>query len=103
MAVKRTEVKLVASLLEQEAADTGELATSIITALDEKRKADDTHWCVVYSYAGTMQVLGTFPTKNKGIEAVYKIVSNEGNFPEFGPEVYVKQVRTMESIGESAY
>lgn len=63
--MKKTEVRLVAGLLESEAEDTGELAERIITALDEKRARDDTLYAVVTEWQGIVTMYGPFGTRNR--------------------------------------
>lgn len=65
MSVKKTEVRLIAGLLEEPAEDTGELATRIITALDEKRATDDTHWAIVAEWDGVVSMYGPYGTRNR--------------------------------------
>lgn len=90
MAVKKTEVRLVASLLESEAEDTAELATTIIEALDAKRLADDTQWCIVTQWDDVVSMYGPYPTRNRADKAVKSLVS-----PGFQPMTYaVRQLRT---------
>ncbi len=92
MAVKRTEIKLVASLLESEAEDTGELATRIIEELDAKRAKDDTQWVIVTQWDGVVSMYGPYSTQNRANKALDALVSP-------GPSVMravVRQLRTIQ-------
>jgi len=62
---KPTEVRLVASLLHEEADDAEDLAGRIITSLDAKRERDNTQWAVVFydPNTGTVIPFGPYPTK----------------------------------------
>ena len=91
MAVKSTEVKLIAALLESEAEDTGELATRIITALDEKRAEDDTQWVVVTQWDGVLSMYGPYSTQNRANKALDALVSP-------GPSVMRAVVRQLRGI-----
>lgn len=88
MAVKKTEVKLIASLLESEAEDTGELATRIIEELDAKRAKDDTQWALVTQWNGVVCMYGPFPTQNKADKALSSLVSP-------GPEPMTAAIRRL--------
>ena len=92
MAVKTTEIRLVASLLESEAEDTGELATRIITALDEKRAEDDTQWVVVTQWDGVLSMYGPYSTQNKADKALTGLVA-----PGPGMTAAIRQLRVLES------
>ena len=92
MAIKKTEIKLVASLLESEAEDTGELATRIIEELDAKRAKDDTQWVIVTQWEGIVAMYGPYSTQNRANKALDALVSP-------GPSVMravVRQLRTIQ-------
>ena len=91
MAVKSTEVKLIAALLESEAEDTGELATRIIAALDEKRAEDDTQWVVVTQWDGVVSMYGPYSTQNKADKALTGLVA-----PGPGMTAAIRQLRGIE-------
>jgi len=88
MAVKKTEINLVAGLLESDAADTGTLAESIITALDEKRVLDDKLWAIVTQWDGIVTMRGPYPTQNKATKALSALVAPSG-----GMTAAVRQLR----------
>lgn len=90
MAIKRTEIKLVAGLLESEAEDTGELATRIITALDEKRAKDDTQWVIVTQWEGILTMYGPYPTENRAGKALTSLAA-----PSPGMTAAIRQLRTV--------
>ena len=91
MAVKSTEVKLIAALLESEAEDTGELATRIITALDEKRAKDDTQWCITTQWDGVVSMYGPYSTRNEADKALTGLVA-----PGPGVTAAIRQLRGIE-------
>lgn len=90
MAVKKTEVKLVASLLEQDAEDTGTLATSIIEKLDEKRAKDDTQWVVITQWDGIVNTYGPYGTENKAGKALAGLAA-----PSPGMTAAIRQLRPV--------
>lgn len=79
MRAKPTEVRLVASLLQEEADDAEELAGRIISALDEKRARDDTPWAIVFYDPNTGVVIpyGPYPTMSAA-EKVRKTLTGPG-------------------------
>lgn len=91
MAVKKTEVRLVASLLEQEAEDTGELATLIITELDAKRANDDTQWVIVTQWKDVVSMYGPYSTQNQANKALSRLVAP-------GPEPMTAAIRKLSSV-----
>lgn len=90
MAIKKTEIKLVASLLESEAEDTGELATRIIEELDAKRAKDDTQWVIVTQWDGVLSMYGPYSTQNKADKALTGLVA-----PSPGMTAAIRQLRTV--------
>lgn len=88
MAIKKTEIKLVASLLESEAEDTGELATRIIEELDAKRAKDDTQWVIVTQWDGVLSMYGPYSTQNKADKALTGLVA-----PGPGMTAAIRQLR----------
>lgn len=92
--MKPTEVRLVASILESEADDTGALAEAIIAALDAKRHADDHPHIIITSSMGVVQAVGPYPTRGKA-EAGLRQLAAAGPAPTFAG---VRPLRTMESV-----
>ena len=88
MAIKRTEIKLVAGLLESEAEDTGELATRIIEELDAKRAKDDTQWVIVTQWEGILTMYGPYPTENRAGKALTSLAA-----PSPGMTAAIRQLR----------
>lgn len=82
MKVKPTEVRLVASMLEQEADSAHDLATRIITELDGKRARDNEVWCLLY-YDPNVRVYATFgPYSTKGAaDRASKALASSGPQP----------------------
>ena len=92
MAIKKTELRLVAGLLEEEAEDTGELAERIITALDAKREKDDTQWVITTQWDGIICMYGPYPTQHQAGKALKRLASP-------GPgemRAAVRQLRTID-------
>ncbi len=91
MRLRPLEVRLVASLLQEEAEDAEELAGRIIQALDESREKRDSH-CVVAQLgpAYPVTVYGPYST-NQAATKVYKSLAAPG--PEEGRAAIVKMRR----------
>lgn len=75
--LKPTEVRLVASLLQEEAEDAADLAGRIIQALDEKRARDDDEYVVVYldPNTRTTQVFGAWSTQRQAERGIDRLAS----------------------------
>ena len=82
--MKPTEVKLVASLLDQEWDDVNELAKAIISGVDDKREKDDKPYAIIAQYRigeGLItQTYGPFATANQAEKGV-KHLSSPGPQP----------------------
>lgn len=77
MSPKPTEVRLVASLLHEEADDANDLARRIIEGLDDKRDRDDTMYVVVYFDPNTKALItyGPYKTQRAADKALGTLVS----------------------------
>lgn len=77
MSPKPTEVRLVASLLHEEADDANDLARRIIDSLDDKRARDDTTYVVVYYDPNTRALItyGPYRTERAASKALGTLVS----------------------------
>lgn len=91
MAAKKTEVRLIAGILEGPAEDTGELAERIITALDEKRAKDDTLYAVVTEWHGVVTMYGPFGTRNRADKVL-------GSLASPGPTPMKAAVRVLRTV-----
>lgn len=79
MRIKPTEVRLVADLLAQPAADADELAEKIITNLDTKRMKDE-RWVIIYQWQPEegrfiTMTYGPFNTRKQAEKAMGGLVS----------------------------